>query len=50
LIENPGEAWKSASVSGNWPVLFEVATPLGFAVRTSPEYWAKVVSKCVWHK
>jgi hypothetical protein len=45
LIENAGEPWKCAAVSDDRPVLFEVATPLGFRVRTSPEYWAKVVSK-----
>jgi len=32
-------------VSGRRPILFEVATPLGFTVRTSPDYWEKVVAK-----
>jgi plasmid stabilization system protein ParE len=26
-------------------ILFEVATPLGFTVRTSPQYWQKIVTK-----
>ncbi|MSU62581.1 MAG: hypothetical protein EXS31_09315 [Pedosphaera sp.] len=26
-------------------ILFAVATPLGFIVRTSPEYWQKIVTK-----
>lgn len=26
-------------------VLFEVATPLGFTVRTSPQYWQKIIMK-----
>lgn len=25
--------------------LFEVVTPLGFTVRTSPQYWQKVIAK-----
>lgn len=32
-------------MGNNSPVLFEVATPLGFTVRTSPAYWEQVVSK-----
>jgi plasmid stabilization system protein ParE len=32
-------------VNDAWPILFEVPTPLGFTVRTSPEYWQKVVTK-----
>ncbi len=26
-------------------ILFEVATPLGFTVRTSSEYWEKIITK-----
>jgi len=26
-------------------ILFAVATPLGFTVRTSPEYWQKIITK-----
>ena len=26
-------------------ILFEVATPLGFSVRTSTEYWQKILTK-----
>ena len=32
-------------VSAAWPILFEVPTPLGFRVRTSPDYWQKIVTK-----
>ena len=32
-------------MSDHWPILFEVVTPLGFTVRTSPGYWEKVVAK-----
>ena len=32
-------------MSNAWPILFEVPTPLGFRVRTSPDYWQKIVTK-----
>ncbi len=32
-------------MSDHWRILFEVATPLGFTVRTSPDYWEKVIAK-----
>ena len=32
-------------MSAAWPILFEVPTPLGFRVRTSPDYWQKIVTK-----
>lgn len=32
-------------MSDDRPILFEVATPLGFMVRTSPDYWEKIVAK-----
>lgn len=32
-------------MSQNSTVWFEVATPLGFAVRTSADYWQKIIAK-----
>lgn len=32
-------------MNGHPEILFTVATPLGFTVRTSPQYWEKLVTK-----